>query len=77
MIFYGLQYRMWWEQIAAASFAPTERGGLYALATPQTLFIMIKGPTTPGITNEYFVQAGEFVQRHLGGAGTAGETLNR
>ena len=61
VVFYGLGYRQWWEQIVGSPFVATELDGFYVARTDPTFFALTKHPANRGITNQYFERAGTLV----------------
>lgn len=64
VIFYSLGHREYWQRIADVPFREEEEG-LHIGRGGRTLFIITKHPTTQGITNEYFHQAGRKIGAEL------------
>ena len=61
VVFYGLHYQAYWEQIVGAlNWVSTLQGVAYQLRN-QTLYIQAKHPAAKGVTNEYFHQIGQLI----------------
>lgn len=61
VIFYGMQYQQWWQEIAGVQFKSIEVAGFKAeiARNTYTTFMSIAHPTTRGITNAYFEAVGK------------------
>jgi hypothetical protein len=71
VLFYGLVYRNWWEQVSGVSFDRTEIDAFYLATSDTTLFALTRHPTHTGVTNRYFEEAGRLVRTKLGKPGGA------
>jgi hypothetical protein len=60
VIFYGLNYKPWWERIAGVPFSITA-DGFYFGSNTHTVFAIAKHPTTIGVTNDYFHRIGKLI----------------
>jgi hypothetical protein len=64
VLFYGLKYRDWWQQIAGTPFGSTAVPGFELATGGSTLFAMTQHPVTPGVSNQYYVDAGALIAAH-------------
>ncbi len=67
VIFYGMGYRRWWEEIAGVNFTEVSAGSnvFYMGTNGRTIFVMIAHPVAHGVTNDYFHQVGKAVALQL------------
>ncbi len=63
VIFYGLEYRTWWEVIAEAPFEVHQDVRLFNAQGKYTHYLMVQHPVAFGMTNAYFEQAGNLLNR--------------
>lgn len=67
VIFYGKEYRHWWEKIAGVQFVEDLAGsGTYHMGCDShTVFVITKHPAAKGITSDYFHQVGRGIALRL------------
>jgi hypothetical protein len=58
VVFYSRQYQPEWELVTPIPFGAPNHAGIQFLRTDETLFVMTPHPTYPGLTTQYFVEAG-------------------
>jgi hypothetical protein len=61
VVFYGVEYLYWWEQIADTPFFCDKTYGIRIAPRESTLFVIANHPVTPGITNAYFHDIGQMI----------------
>jgi hypothetical protein len=61
VVLYGLQYQVYWKQIAGVQTWQGSPEGIAHATRHQTLFVMAKHPVATGVTNEYFHQIGRLI----------------
>jgi hypothetical protein len=61
VVFYGLAYQTWWQQIAGAPFIPSTFDRTSLAKQNGTLFLMTKHPVAKGITSDYFHNVGRLI----------------
>jgi hypothetical protein len=61
VVLYGLQYQVYWKQIAGVQTWLESPEGIVYASKDQTLFVLAKHPAARGVTNEYFNQIGRLV----------------
>jgi hypothetical protein len=61
VVFYGVEYLSWWEQIADTPFFCDKTYGIRIAPRESTLFVIANHPVTPGITNAYFHDIGQMI----------------
>ena len=66
VLFYGLGYRAWWEQIAGTVLDACSTPGAYVARNPDTIFMMVKQPVAVGVKNADFDAAGMLAAELLG-----------
>lgn len=62
VVFYGMQYREWWERIAGEPLVSLPNAGMLWGENEDTNFLVLKHPAMVGSTNAYFDQAGEMLR---------------
>ncbi len=64
VVFYGFDYRKYWEEMAGIEFSFEEPGILLG-SNSGSLFVIVKHPVARGMTNAYFHQVGGIVAAWL------------
>ncbi len=61
VIFYGLQYQSYWEEIVGIKFQAKFAESVSWETNGRTLFVVAKHPAAKGVTNEYFHLIGKLI----------------
>lgn len=64
VVFYGLGYRPYWEQIAQITFQMVE-AGFFEGSSDSTNYIIAKHPASVGVKHEYFQNIGRYLKNKL------------
>jgi hypothetical protein len=62
VVFYGMQYREWWERIAGVPLAPMPDHAMMWGENEDTNFLVLKHPAAVGATNAYYEDAGRLLR---------------
>jgi hypothetical protein len=66
LIFYGLGYRTYWEEIAQVTDWEGSPGQYLYATKSQTLSVIVKHPVAYGASNAYYEEIGRFIRRERG-----------
>lgn len=61
VVFYGMVYHQWWQEIADPTYEPYDPDGFLVAQNADTLFVISNHPAAKGVTNEYFHQIGRVI----------------
>jgi len=65
VLFYGLGYMSYWQEIAGVTLEQQKLEGIYCARTKKTLFVAMKHPAAHSTGNEYFWQVGKWISAQL------------
>lgn len=63
VVFFGLNYFQYWQDIAGKSSNFQNKGGYYSCKSDNTLYLFAKHPAARGITNAYFESIGSYINQ--------------
>lgn len=61
IVFYGMHYKNYWQRIAGIPLKPVDNASMLHGAHDTITFLVLRHPTSIGITNEYFDKAGKII----------------
>jgi len=64
VIFFGLSYFQYWQDVTGKSLYFHDRGGCLSCKSDRTYYVIAKHPAAKGITNAYFEAIGLLINQH-------------